>query len=37
MHLTTPRHAFAHGFDHTGAVGHQDPTVSGEDAAIGDQ
>ena len=31
------RHAFAHRFDHTGAVGHQYPTVSGREAAIGDQ
>jgi hypothetical protein len=31
------RHTFAHRFDHAGAVGHQYPTVSGRDAAIGDQ
>src|SRR5271168_5426174 len=31
------RHAFAYGFDHAGAVGHQYPTVSGREAAIGDQ
>ena len=31
------RHALAHGFDHTGAVGHQYPTVSGRETAIGDQ
>ena len=31
------RHAFAHRFDHAGAVGHQYPTVSGREAAIGDQ
>jgi len=30
------RHAFAHGFDHTGAVRHQYPTVSGRETAIGD-
>ncbi len=30
------RHAFARGFDHTGAVRHQYPTVSGREAAIGD-
>src|SRR6266478_5039897 len=29
------RHAFAHGFDHTGAVRHQYPTVSGRETSLG--